>query len=340
MTVQQVVRNIPLTRWRVMWMSIILIIATLLCTLIASTPSLTTTIHVAPTTRESESIASIDTRIHFEKDNEKNHSLIKGRSDSITHRRSLLSSSSGPRHFNLNRIDANLNEHQRNNRRLFYRARRNERIQRRRDRSLYDPITQKSANSHKPPGSVHSTLPPYQAEATLKAENDGVYYTVVRIGTHERGQGTPFTLIADTGSSSIAVPCKGCNCGLTKHYFDIYNSGGSTRDTKNMYSQCYGEGSCNSGKLIQDVMCFGPKCLAAGGVMQVFGCCSKYAPSFQAQEADGIIGLGHSNTLVKALQKGGELLAHQFALCIGKSAGRLTVGGCELDDVAVLYLLY
>ena len=67
------------------------------------------------------------------------------------------------------------------------------------------------------------------------------------------------------------------------------------------------------------------------------GCCSKYSPNFQEQVADGIIGLGHSNTLVKALQDHGELLAHQMALCIGPEKGRFTVGGCEWNLICFFY---
>ena len=235
-------------------------------------------------------------------------------------RKLINSMNNGPRHFSLNRIDADLNEHQRNNRRLFYRRRKLDA-----KRRLPSPPKSQIGKPHFP---ASQKLPPYKAEGTLTREPDGVYFTVVRIGTNQRGNGIPFTLIADTGSSTIAVPCKGCTCGATKHYYDMFGSK-TARDPNQSYSQCYGEGSCNSGKKIQDLMCFGPDCESNGGVMQSFGCCSKYAPSFQEQVADGIIGLGHSNTLVKALQNEGELLAHQFAMCVGPEKGRLTVGGCE-----------
>ena len=248
--------------------------------------------------------------------------------DATVERKLLNSMSNGLRHFALNRIDEDMNEHQRNRRRLLYREKRNT------ARLLWKPP---KSQTGKPKFPKHKIVP-YKGEGTLTREPDGVYYTVVRIGTNIEGNGIPFTLIADTGSSTIAVPCKGCDCGATKHYFDPKGSK-TARDIKQRYNQCYGEGSCNSGKKLKDIMCFGPKCESTGGVAQSFGCCTKYAPSFQEQVADGIIGLGHSNTLVKALQDSGELLAHQFALCVGPDKGRLTVGGCELINESWTFFL-
>jgi hypothetical protein len=82
---------------------------------------------------------------------------------------------------------------------------------------------------------------------------------------------------------------------------------------------------------MKDKMCFGKQCPVKETVDMDFGCCTKFAPSFKEQEADGIIGLGHSNTLVKALQGNGDLLAHVFSLCLGDNNGRLTVGGYDTD---------
>jgi hypothetical protein len=257
-------------------------------------------------------------------------------------RRALLSSSTGkgPRHLNLNRLDVDLNEHQRNERRLEHRVRRNERVRQKQEQQRRRlPVGPNKANTHKPNFKPSPKVPAYKAEGTLTAEPDGVYYTVVRIGTYQDGDGIPFTLIADTGSATIAIPCKGCNCGATKHYFDMFKSV-TAIDQQRSYSQCYGEGSCNSGKLLKDIMCFGPHCHSIEGTSQDFGCCSKYASSFQEQVADGIIGLGHSNTLVEALQNAKDLLAHQFAMCIGEKAGRLTVGGCKFSFCTGLVRLH
>ena len=183
--------------------------------------------------------------------------------------RSLFNSNDkGPRHFDLHRLDAALNEHQRNERRLKHRTRRNVQLR----RQLFKPKKSTTKKPRFPPqkGPAGQDLPAYKAEGTLSAEPDGVYYTVVRIGSAQDANGIPFTLIADTGSSTIAVPCKGCNCGNSKHYFDMFQSKTCT-DQERKYSQCYGEGSCNSGKTLEDIMCFGPECDSAGGVRMKFG---------------------------------------------------------------------
>ena len=207
------------------------------------------------------------------------------------------------------RLDTNLSASARHQRRALYRERRRARIE-------MTPVRERR-------------LAGYKEHAEISREPDGVYYTWVRIGTSEAdGGGKAFSLIADTGSSTIAVPCKGCSCGSHNHFDPAASS--TSQDTGRHYSQCYGEGSCNSGKIIRDVMCFGKHCPVIETVMMNFGCCSNFAPSFKEQEADGIIGLGHSSTLVSALQNNGDLLAHVFALCLGDNEGRLTVGGCEL----------
>ena len=206
------------------------------------------------------------------------------------------------------RLDASLSAEARHRRRARYRARRRARLD--------------AAPAHA------RRLAGYKEHAAISREPDGVYYTWVRIGTSEAdGGGRAFTLIADTGSSTIAVPCQGCSCGPHNHFNPATSH--TSVDTGRHYSQCYGEGSCNSGKVMKDKMCFGKQCPVKETVSMDFGCCTKFAPSFKEQEADGIIGLGHSNTLVKALQGNGDLLAHVFSLCLGDNKGRLTVGGCE-----------
>lgn len=212
------------------------------------------------------------------------------------------------RTFPVSRLDEHLSNEERNRRRALYRQRRDRRLQ--------------SVPAHS------RRLAGYKEHAQISREPDGVYYTWVRIGTSEAdGGGKAFTLITDTGSSTIAVPCQGCDCGRHNHF--VPSASQTMRDLGRRYSQCYGEGSCNSGKLLMDNMCFGNKCQISESVKMRFGCCTTFAPSFKDQEADGIIGLGHSNTLVKALDENGDLLAHTFSLCLGEDKGRLTVGGCE-----------
>ena len=57
----------------------------------------------------------------------------------------------------------------------------------------------------------------YKDLAKVHKESDGVYFTTICIGTEDS---QCFTVIVDTGSSTIAVPCKGCSCGSQHNYFD------------------------------------------------------------------------------------------------------------------------
>ena len=161
--------------------------------------------------------------------------------------------------------------------------------------------------------------------ADITREPDGVYYTKLRIGTPPQ----LFTVIADTGSSTIAVPCKGCSCGQHNH-FDRDKSSTDV-DQGRHYSQCYGEGSCNSGYTLKDKMCFGASCPSTETVSHDFGCCTTFAPAFKEQVADGIVGFAHSNTLVKTMQDKHKLEHHIFSMCLGESKGTLNVGGYRKD---------
>lgn len=157
-----------------------------------------------------------------------------------------------------------------------------------------------------------------------RKESDGVYWAVVRIGSPVQQS---FSVIVDTGSSSIAVPCKGCDCGARHHQFDADKST-SMQKLGKRYNQCYSEGSCNSGDLLSDLVCFGEKCTVAEAVRHNFGCCSTYAPAFKTQDADGIIGLsGSSDTLVASLRTQLRLHRDMFSICFGRTQGLLTVGG-------------
>ncbi|KAH9252196.1 hypothetical protein BASA81_009788 [Batrachochytrium salamandrivorans] len=157
-----------------------------------------------------------------------------------------------------------------------------------------------------------------------RKESDGVYWAIIRIGSPVQQS---FSVIVDTGSSSIAVPCKGCDCGLRHHQYDAEKST-SVQKLNKRYNQCYSEGSCNSGELLSDLACFGDKCTVEEAVRHSFGCCSTYAPAFKTQDADGIIGLsGSSDTLVASLRTQLRLHRDMFSICFGRTQGLLTVGG-------------
>jgi hypothetical protein len=159
-------------------------------------------------------------------------------------------------------------------------------------------------------------------------ENDGVYWADLRIGSPQQD----FSVIVDTGSSTIAIPCKGCSCGSQHHYFDRAASSSSTIKSSNGYRQCYSEGSCNSGDMLKDKLCIGNACTPVESVEHEFGCCNTFASAFQKQEADGIIGLSlNRRTLVADLQEHHRLKADAFALCFGATKGVLVVGGYPED---------
>ena len=166
----------------------------------------------------------------------------------------------------------------------------------------------------------------YKDIAKVHKESDGVYFSTICIGITGN---QCFSVIVDTGSSTIAVPCKGCNCGSQHNY---YNKALSTSavDTGSSYSQCYGEGSCNRGELISDIMCFGKDCSMETGINHPFGCCSTFSANFKSQDADGIIGVSPSGrTLWKDLATHHKLDNNRLAICFGTTDGEMSVGGWD-----------
>ena len=101
------------------------------------------------------------------------------------------------------------------------------------------------------------------------------------------------------------------------------------KDTGNGYQQCYGEGSCNFGRLLTDKVCIGSNCPPSEAATINFGCCNKYAPAFSVQKADGIIGIGHGTTLLKSLNDHHKLISNQFSLCLGREDGIFSIGGVD-----------
>ena len=163
--------------------------------------------------------------------------------------------------------------------------------------------------------------------STMWREPDDVYYTDLRIGPTE-GKQQLFSAIVDTGSNTIAVPCKGCsNCGGAHRHYDQSQS--PTATSSGHYNQCYGEGSCNTGTIVTDKICIGKTCPVSEAAANPFGCCTRYAPNFRVQKADGIIGIAHGNTLIKSLQAQHSLEHYEFALCLGRKNGILSVGGYD-----------
>jgi hypothetical protein len=165
----------------------------------------------------------------------------------------------------------------------------------------------------------------YKTNTAVHKQNDGVYFTSICIGNGEK---QCFTVIVDTGSSTIAVPCEGCDCGDHKSFLPHLST--SSENSGTIYSQCYGEGSCNYGDILIDEICIGQGCETQNGVRHPFGCCSTFSPSFRHQEADGILGISPSHkTIWKDMIEHHKLTENSVAICFGQTNGELTIGGWD-----------
>lgn len=138
-------------------------------------------------------------------------------------------------------------------------------------------------------------------------EVDGVYFATVDVGTPPKS----FTVILDTGSSALALPCANCTtCGPQHKQWD-WTQSSSAAPTNETFEQCYLEGSCLRGKLARDTVCLDTACFQAHDV----ACCDDFSSSaFRTQEADGIFGLG------------GAFLDSVLALSMCYATSRFSVG--------------
>lgn len=165
--------------------------------------------------------------------------------------------------------------------------------------------------------------------------------------------GTPaqkFTVITDTGSSLMAVPCFDCaDCG--SHMNPKYQpsqsstsravscSSGCPQGTscgssqQCSYIQSYAEGSSIRGVIYQDQVYIGTD----GGVGTVaessyaipfkFGCQQHEGGLFTTQEADGIMGLGQGEmSMMKNMWASGKLQKNMFSVCLNFNGGSMTMG--------------
>lgn len=182
------------------------------------------------------------------------------------------------------------------------------------------------------------------------------YYAMVYIGNPRQR----FSVIADTGSNLMAVPCKGCTvCG--KHmnpYYDIEKSNQarwitcadgcpinqkqdhcSTQTNVCKYVQRYAEGSSIGGDIVEDMVFMGgandfdantESGIGSFGIPFKFGCGKHEDNLFVTQEADGIMGLGQGSTsFVRQLWDSGKLTENVFSLCLTMDGGAFTIG--EID---------
>ena len=142
----------------------------------------------------------------------------------------------------------------------------------------------------------------------------GYFYTRLRVGT----PGQDFTVIVDTGSALLAVPCEGCKtCGrhTSRPFVAADSSSFRTADCNAhrcsacdhgecTYHERFVEGSSISGKLSLERLGLVPASPSGKAssdtepsvvVDALFGCQTSESGYFKSQEADGILGLGRGS---------------------------------------------
>lgn len=216
---------------------------------------------------------------------------------------------------------------------------------------------------HTPP-----TPPPTQRRRRLTVDGTsvygdvdtlGYYYSYLHIGEPPQKQ----TVIVDTGSSLVAVPCADCQrCGVHMDPpYDIRNSNTGRRlmcDNEQDESECkettsihssdwgcnadgrcefalsYTEGSHLIGHFVEDVVCIAddpcPKHAALPKIR--FGCADEMGGLFSSQRADGIMGLGWGAEMALEPLRAEHGTGHgTLQLCLTHNGGFLTVGDGDQD---------
>lgn len=178
--------------------------------------------------------------------------------------------------------------------------------------------------------------------------------------------GTPYKrqlLIVDTGSFHTAFPCDPCvDCG-THHansmFYSVSDSSSSRHVTcgdcqsttscvkdKHGVNKCwlrkqYTEGSSWTGYEVMDYVWFGNSETEFDfdhiqeehqrmSTEYVFGCVNSEQGMFKDQYADGIMGLGMSNSkssIMQAFYDSGSIPSDAFALCFSRTGGIFSLGG-------------
>jgi len=157
--------------------------------------------------------------------------------------------------------------------------------------------------------------------------------------------GTPaqrVSVILDTGSGLAGFPCAGCpHCG--KHIdpnFDFSKSStakwlpcgggcrGSCKKGHCSYHQGYQEGSAIDGWWFNDWVRLGDAIQRNPPVFTAVGCHQNENKLFYTQQANGILGIRGSGTLLRTLfQDKAHVNANIFSMCLAEWGGRLVVGG-------------
>lgn len=179
------------------------------------------------------------------------------------------------------------------------------------------------------------------------------FYVDVYLGTPPQKA----TVIADTGSNLLALPCSGCgHCGPHMDpKFDAAASSTATFYTTSSHpgvSSCrrclngdtthccyaisYAEGSSLHGTYVRDVTWLGSDESSAAleaslGVPFHFGCHTSENGLFLSQLADGIMGLSpDTSTLIGALHAANKLDHNLFTMCVLPFGGVMNIG--DMDE--------
>lgn len=179
----------------------------------------------------------------------------------------------------------------------------------------------------------------------------GYFYLEAYLGSDQQLQ----TLILDTGSYNIIIPCTEClECGTHDHpYFHPASSSSflwinssqsyfnwtcivQTEQNKCLMLEGYLEGSMYQGKYALDSFVFEHELHLISGKENtvIIGCASIETNAFFNQKANGILGLAPDkpgsirppSVLEIELQEN-RIHSNSFSLCIGRNGGQIGFGG-------------
>jgi hypothetical protein len=170
------------------------------------------------------------------------------------------------------------------------------------------------------------------------------FYALVSLGTPPQ----VMSVIADTGSSLTAVSCTSCPSGQCgNHQHPAYNPEASTTSVALPCSECsnscsngfctytvsYAEGSSIGGLLYteqayltSDVSADASRYSPFSMQHFRFGCQTHEGGLFMSQYADGIMGVGHSGSIINSLWDEGKMDRKMFSLCLTLDGGAMTTG--------------
>ena len=183
----------------------------------------------------------------------------------------------------------------------------------------------------------------------------GAYYIDIYVGSPPQRQ----TVMLDTGSENLAIPCTGCEeCGDT-HTDEYFQQSESTSFQTLNCSECfdgkcveeqnicsvetsYVEGSSWKGREVKDNVHVGDEMDTANIKSPLkFTCMTSNEGEFKKQKADGIMGLNLKKaSFWQQLRANGVLKSNQFSMCMRKfpfvpmgpkvqHVGAMTFGGVD-----------